>query len=277
MSPRKTLANPSYTPIPHPATPYKTFDSFYPFYLGEHSSRINRLFHLTGSSIALTIYARVLLSLVPRILDVVSKDKALVARLGLRWGLTGKQMGKWLATALVQGYACAWVGHFFVEKNRPATFKYPLYSLRGDFRMLWEYGDGSEKEKQGTTVRVVESSSDAGMGMEIDQDLLGFQAGNGEVVQASRQVVDLLQRMGPASPQSQRQRQNQGQPRPGFGGRGKQGRKGMRGMSGQGKGKGKGWKGDSWVAKVGRAGGVAMAAMKAGARGRGGKGGRRVV
>ena len=43
-----------------------------------------------------------------------------------------------LAIAVVQGYAFAWVGHFFFERNRPATFKYPVFSLMGDWRMWWE-------------------------------------------------------------------------------------------------------------------------------------------
>ena len=43
-----------------------------------------------------------------------------------------------LVSALITGYALAWVGHYFFEKNTPATFKHPLYSLRGDFRMARE-------------------------------------------------------------------------------------------------------------------------------------------
>ena len=46
--------------------------------------------------------------------------------------------GLWFVAALVCGYAFAWVGHFFFEKNRPATFRYPFYSFAGDWRMWWE-------------------------------------------------------------------------------------------------------------------------------------------
>ena len=50
-----------------------------------------------------------------------------------------------LLAALVCGYGFAWVGHFFFEKNRPATFKYPLWSLRGDFRLFFETVSGKRK------------------------------------------------------------------------------------------------------------------------------------
>lgn len=92
------------------ATRIQTFAEFYPFYLGEHANRICRRLHFIGSSIALMLLLGAL----------VTGD----ARL--------------LALALLQGYAFAWVGHFFFEHNRPATFKYPLFSFIGDWRMWWD-------------------------------------------------------------------------------------------------------------------------------------------
>ena len=93
---------------------------FYPFYLGEHSNRVNRLMHLLGTSAAVLSTSRVLLSLVPYLL----------ARLDVRLSkefnalrLTLGEAGKVVLRGIGIGYACAWVGHFFVEKNRPATFK----------------------------------------------------------------------------------------------------------------------------------------------------------
>ena len=47
--------------------------------------------------------------------------------------------------ALLSGYAFAWVGHFFIEKNKPATFKYPLYSFAGDHKMYLEILQGKHK------------------------------------------------------------------------------------------------------------------------------------
>lgn len=90
------------------ARPYGTFRDFYPFYLTEHSRRGTRRLHFVGTLL-------VLLTLVYAILSA-------------RWGL--------LVLVPVFGYGFAWVGHFFVERNRPATFQYPLYSLAGDFRMF---------------------------------------------------------------------------------------------------------------------------------------------
>jgi hypothetical protein len=84
-----------------------TFAEFWPFYLREHSKAATRALHLTGTSLSLLI----LLAAV-----VLGRPALLLA-------------------VLVCGYAFAWVGHFFVEHNRPATFKYPLWSFRADFKM----------------------------------------------------------------------------------------------------------------------------------------------
>ena len=89
---------------------FRTFADFYPFYLSEHSNQISRRLHFTGTSIAAVLLAAALLT--------------------QHWWLA--------AAALVQGYAFAWVGHFFFEHNKPATFKHPWFSLMGDWRLWWE-------------------------------------------------------------------------------------------------------------------------------------------
>jgi hypothetical protein len=89
---------------------YKNFGDFYPFYLSEHSNRISRRLHFTGTSIALGLLV--------------------AAAVTQTWWL--------IPLALVQGYAFAWVGHYFFERNKPATFKYPGFSLMGDWRLWWE-------------------------------------------------------------------------------------------------------------------------------------------
>jgi hypothetical protein len=86
---------------------YESFAEFYPFYLAEHANRTSRRLHFVGTTLFLVQW---LLALTP----------------GLPW--------LWL-TGPATGYAFAWVGHFFFERNRPATFTYPLYSLIGDFAM----------------------------------------------------------------------------------------------------------------------------------------------
>jgi len=90
--------------------PYRTFADFYPFYLGEHRNPICRRLHFTGTTIAAVLLIA-----------------ALVTQ---KWWL--------IALSLVEGYAFAWVGHFAFEKNRPASFKRPLWSFMGDWRMYWE-------------------------------------------------------------------------------------------------------------------------------------------
>lgn len=84
-----------------------SFEEFWPYYVSEHWKPGTRVLHFVGTALVL-----------------VSLGLAVVAS---PW---------WLAAAPLLGYGFAWVGHFFVERNRPATFTYPLWSLRGDFRMF---------------------------------------------------------------------------------------------------------------------------------------------
>lgn len=89
---------------------YRSFGDFYPFYLSEHSNQVSRRLHFTGTSIAVALLV--------------------TAAITQRWWL--------VAVALVQGYAFAWAGHYFFERNKPATFRYPAFSLMGDWRLWWE-------------------------------------------------------------------------------------------------------------------------------------------
>jgi hypothetical protein len=88
----------------------RTFDEFWPFYLREHSKSANRRLHFIGTTLAICFLLGAIFQARP-------------------W---------YFLFAMLSGYAFAWVGHFFVEHNRPATFKYPLWSLGADFRM-WLY------------------------------------------------------------------------------------------------------------------------------------------
>jgi hypothetical protein len=87
---------------------FTSFAQFYPYYLQEHSNDICRRLHYLGSLLVLSIF-----------IYAVSQQQ---------WRLL------WLMP--LAGYGFAWLGHFVFEKNRPATFKYPLYSLLGDWVML---------------------------------------------------------------------------------------------------------------------------------------------
>ncbi len=86
---------------------YTSFREFYPFYLSEHSNRTCRRLHFVGSTLALICLGLLLAT-------------------GNLW---------WLPAGLVAGYGFAWIGHFGFEKNRPASFKQPLYSFMGDWVM----------------------------------------------------------------------------------------------------------------------------------------------
>ena len=88
---------------------YNSFTEFWPYYLAEHSKPGTRLLHLVGTTIALGCAAYFIV------------------------------VGKWwlIPLALIPGYGAAWIGHFFLEKNKPATFQYPLWSFMGDYKMIF--------------------------------------------------------------------------------------------------------------------------------------------
>jgi hypothetical protein len=96
---------------------FTSFSEFYPYYLQEHRNTTCRKLHFTGSWLVLGV---IVLSF---------------------W----KADARWLLLAPLAGYGFAWVGHFFFEKNRPATFTYPLYSLAGDWVMWKDLLIGKEK------------------------------------------------------------------------------------------------------------------------------------
>ena len=89
---------------------FKTFADFYPFYLREHSNIMCRKLHFVGTC-------------------------GVIALLILFF-FTGSPL--LLLLLPIVGYGFAWTGHFIFEKNRPATFKHPFFSLLGDFRMFWD-------------------------------------------------------------------------------------------------------------------------------------------
>jgi hypothetical protein len=86
---------------------YANFREFYPYYLSEHANAMCRRMHFVGTSLVLVVFAAA----------VLTRD------------------ARWLWLAPLCGYGFAWLGHFVFEKNRPATFKHPLYSLAGDWVM----------------------------------------------------------------------------------------------------------------------------------------------
>lgn len=96
---------------------FKSFAEFYPYYLQEHQHPTCRKLHFIGSALVLVVLAIAL--------------------------LTGKYKLLWLLPVI--GYGFAWVGHFVFEKNKPATFRYPFYSLMGDWVMFYQILTGKLK------------------------------------------------------------------------------------------------------------------------------------
>jgi hypothetical protein len=98
---------------------YTSFWSFYPYYLTEHSNAKNRSLHFIGTALIIGFL------------------------------IAGIIFKKWQLIVAIPfcGYGFAWIGHFFIENNRPATFTYPLYSLGSDFVMFWHILTGQIKKK----------------------------------------------------------------------------------------------------------------------------------
>ncbi|KAG2393884.1 hypothetical protein C9374_003648 [Naegleria lovaniensis] len=89
---------------------YKSFSEFYPFYISQHQNPVCRLLHVIGTFSGACV---------------------------LGYCISMKKF--WLMpTALLIGYGFAWIGHFVFEKNKPATFTYPLWSFMGDWKMMFE-------------------------------------------------------------------------------------------------------------------------------------------
>ena len=87
---------------------YESFREFYPFYLSEHANPTCRRLHFVGTTLVIAFLATAFLT----------------------------RNAWWLLGALIAGYGFAWIGHFFFEHNRPATFTYPVYSFIGDWVMF---------------------------------------------------------------------------------------------------------------------------------------------
>ena len=98
---------------------YKSLQAFWPFYMQEHSHPVNRQLHFLGTGLAVGCVTLAALRRKPRL----------------------------LALAPLLGYGLAWLGHFAVEKNRPATFKYPRFSLLCDFKMFGLMASGQMKRE----------------------------------------------------------------------------------------------------------------------------------
>ena len=96
---------------------FTSFREFYPYYLQEHSNSTCRKLHFVGSWLVLAV---------------------------IGWAIYSRNPWWLLAVPLI-GYGFAWVGHFFYEKNKPATFTYPFYSLAGDWVMWKDLLTGREK------------------------------------------------------------------------------------------------------------------------------------
>lgn len=95
---------------------FKTFEEFYPYYLSEHKQTGTRVTHFIGTTLFFIFVALAIIKFAPL----------------------------YILYGAVAAYSFAWIGHFFVEKNKPATFQYPWMSLKGDFKLYFQILSGKE-------------------------------------------------------------------------------------------------------------------------------------
>ena len=105
---------------------FSHFRDFYPFYLEQHRHPVCRALHFIGSLFVFILLVWIVLT--------------------ASW--------IWLWTVPVMGYGFAWFGHFFFEKNRPATFQHPCYSVMGDWVMFWQTLAGFTKKLPGVRGKI---------------------------------------------------------------------------------------------------------------------------
>lgn len=100
-----------------PRSRFASLQEFYPFYLSEHQHPVSRILHFTGTGLIALWIA----------LAVIDRN------------------GWWLVLIPCSGYGFAWAGHYFFERNKPATFQYPFFSLASDFILFWQLLTGRER------------------------------------------------------------------------------------------------------------------------------------
>jgi hypothetical protein len=115
---------------------FQSFDEFWPHYVKEHSQPETRTIHAIGTTVGMAC--------------------ALALIAGRKW--------KYLPLALIPGYGAAWLSHFLIEKNKPATFEHPLWSFMGDYKML---GLMIEGKMDAEVERVMTAESDEYLKSEI--------------------------------------------------------------------------------------------------------------
>lgn len=95
---------------------YQSLKEFYPYYVSEHQNTTCRVLHFIGTGLVILSF------------------------------ITFWFTFNWIFLALIPvlGYGFAWVGHFFFEQNKPATFQYPGYSLASDFILFWHIITGKQ-------------------------------------------------------------------------------------------------------------------------------------